>query len=196
MSSESADGAASAAPMPCTTRAASSIQPATARPPTSELTEKIAIPARNVVRRPSRSPARAPNRRSPPKASRYPFSTQESAPFENPRPRWMWGSATLTIVVSSTTIIWAARMTRRKIEGRASTLRSRSFPWMGASPSVRGRVGLRVGAGIDFDLSAGILKSGSFLRLVYGGSLRLASRYLSGRCEACGESPGCRGNGG
>ena len=62
--SASEDGAASAAPTPCRARAARSIQPSAAKPPTSELTVNTAMPSRKVRRRPSRSPARAPRSRS------------------------------------------------------------------------------------------------------------------------------------
>ena len=70
VSSASADGAASAAPTPWAARAASSMEPVTANPPRRELAEKIAMPARNVRRRPMRSPARAPSSRNPPKVRR------------------------------------------------------------------------------------------------------------------------------
>ena len=36
----------------------------------------------------------------------------------------MWGRATLTMVVSRTTIIWAVRMTKRKTEGWLRRCRS------------------------------------------------------------------------
>jgi hypothetical protein len=68
--SASEDGAARAAPTPWRARADRSIQPETAKPPKSELTVKMAMPARKVRRRPSRSPERAPRRRRPPKVSR------------------------------------------------------------------------------------------------------------------------------
>ena len=44
----------------------------------------------------------------------YALSTHDRSLLENPNASWMWGSATFTIVVSSTTISWAARMTNRK----------------------------------------------------------------------------------
>ena len=44
----------------------------------------------------------------------YALSTHDRSLLENPNASWMWGSATLTIVVSSTTISWAARITKRK----------------------------------------------------------------------------------
>ena len=70
VSSASEEGAARAAPTPCRARADRSIQPETANPPKSELTVKMAMPARKVRRRPSRSPERAPRSSRPPKVSR------------------------------------------------------------------------------------------------------------------------------
>ena len=74
----------------------------------------------------------------------YALSTHDRSLLENPNACWMWGSATLTMVVSSTTISWAARITKSK-----------------SGDPVAGRVG-GGGAGIDtcvgrmdFDLSAG-----------------------------------------
>ncbi len=64
------DGAASAAPTPCKARAERSIHPVTANPPNRELRVKMAMPARNVRRRPRRSPDRAPSRSRPPNVSR------------------------------------------------------------------------------------------------------------------------------
>ena len=43
-----------------------------------------------------------------------------------------------------------------------------------------GRVELRANWGIDYDLSAGSLETGRFLRLLYGGCLRLASPLFRG----------------
>jgi hypothetical protein len=66
----SEDGAARAAPIPWRALDPSSIQPVRAKPPTSELNEKRAIPRRKVRRRPRRSPARAPSKSKPPKVKR------------------------------------------------------------------------------------------------------------------------------
>ena len=66
----SEEGAARAAPTPCRARADSSIQPETANPPKRELAVKMAMPIRNVRRRPRRSPERAPSSSRPPKVSR------------------------------------------------------------------------------------------------------------------------------
>jgi hypothetical protein len=57
----------------------------------------------------------------------------------------MWGSATFTIVVSNTTINWAARITKRKSPDPAA---GRVVAGGEESWEV-------VGEGMDFDLSAG-----------------------------------------
>jgi hypothetical protein len=56
----------------------------------------------------------------------------------------MWGSATFTIVVSSTTISWAARITKRNSLDPAGRVV--------AGGEGRNEV---VGEGMDYDLSAG-----------------------------------------
>jgi hypothetical protein len=65
----------------------------------------------NIRRRPSRSPARPPSSSSPPNARAYPLTTHSRPAPENPRARWICGSATLTTVESSTTISCAVAMT-------------------------------------------------------------------------------------
>ena len=45
------------------------------------------------------------------------MSTQDRPLAEKPSPCWMWGRATFTMVVSSTTISWAVRMTKRSTDG-------------------------------------------------------------------------------
>src|SRR5579862_8034533 len=102
--------------------------------------------------------------------------THESDEAEKPRPRWMWGRATFTIVVSSTTMSWAVRITKRKTAGfwrRRERGRS-AWPWAAERGLERRE------RGIDLDLFAGILRTGRFLRLVYGGCLRLASPNFRG----------------
>jgi hypothetical protein len=58
-----------------------------------------------ILRRPIRSPARAPSSSRPPKASRYAFCTHDSATGEKSRLRWIFGSAVMTIEMSSTIIV-------------------------------------------------------------------------------------------
>src|SRR5439155_19783811 len=66
---DSAAGATSAPPAPCTARATSKKAGEVANPPTREAAENSSSPAMNILRRPSRSPARPPSSSSPPKVS-------------------------------------------------------------------------------------------------------------------------------
>ena len=81
------------------------------------------------------------------------------------------------MVVSSTTMSWAVRMTNRSVEGSVRRLRSVPVAHRMGVAFGRGRGELRRFEGIDDDLSAGTLRTGRFLRLVYGGCLRLASDF-------------------
>ena len=63
-------GSTSAAPSPCTARAAISTPPLPARPAASEESVKMARPARNTRRLPKTSATRPPTRSSPPSTSR------------------------------------------------------------------------------------------------------------------------------
>ena len=67
--SDSAAGATSAPPAPCTARAVSKKAWLSANPPASEAAENSSSPAMNILRRPSRSPVRPPSSSSPPKVS-------------------------------------------------------------------------------------------------------------------------------
>src|ERR1700737_3515265 len=66
-------------------------------------------PAPNTRLRPIRSPARPPNSMKPPKISVYMLTTHCRLDGLNRRPRWIDGSATLTIVASRTTMNWATQ---------------------------------------------------------------------------------------
>ncbi len=68
---ESAAGERIAAPRPCTARAAISIPSELDRPQASEAAVNSATPTMNTRRRPSRSAARPPSSRKPPKVSAY-----------------------------------------------------------------------------------------------------------------------------
>jgi len=85
--SDRAAGAASAAPVPCSTRAVISIQDWVASPPSSDAMVKIAMPARSTRRRPRMSPARPPSMSSPPKVTAYPVTTHSSPAPEKPSAR-------------------------------------------------------------------------------------------------------------
>ena len=62
-------GAATAAPMPCSARAAISVNSSLASPQTSEAMVKTPTPERNARLWPIASPTRPPSSSSPPKAS-------------------------------------------------------------------------------------------------------------------------------
>ena len=110
---DSAVGATTAAPMPCNARAASSHSWVVASPPSSEASENTVTPAMNTRRRPRMSPARPPSSSSPPKARAYALTTHSRPEPEKPSARWIGGSATLTMVESSTTISCAVAMTSK-----------------------------------------------------------------------------------
>jgi hypothetical protein len=67
--SDSAVGEAMAAPTPWAPRVRMSHVSLEARPPNSEATAKMAMPAMNIRRLPNRSPVRPPNSSRPPKVS-------------------------------------------------------------------------------------------------------------------------------
>ena len=71
-------------------------------PQASEAALKRARPAMKTRRRPSRSPARPPSSRKPPKASVYAQTTHCRFSCEKWRSDWIEGSATFTIATSST----------------------------------------------------------------------------------------------
>ena len=116
--SASAVGATIAPAAPCTTRAASSHAGVVANPPASDAAENSTRPATNIRRRPSRSPARPPSSSSPPKARAYALIDPLQAAAGEPERAWMCGSATLTMVASSTTTSCAVAMTSSARPGR------------------------------------------------------------------------------
>ena len=70
------------------------------------------------------------------------------------------GRATLTMVVSRTTIIWAVRITKRKTEGWLSRCRSVPGGLAGGGPIAAGRRVLQeVSEGIDYFLPAGRIQA-------------------------------------
>jgi hypothetical protein len=101
-------GAIMAAPRPSTARAATSRPAEPARAQASEEAVNTAAPAMSILRRPSRSASRPPSSRNPPNASAYPLSTHCRPTGEKPRPRWIAGSAKVTIDPSMTTSSWAS----------------------------------------------------------------------------------------
>jgi len=93
-----------APPMPWAKRAPTSISWLRALPHRSDATVNSVRPARKTVRRPIRSPKRPASSSSPPNAIRYALTTQARLEPENPRSSWIEGSATFTMVTSSTII--------------------------------------------------------------------------------------------
>ncbi len=104
MISESATAETTAPPSPCTARAATSMPWLVASPHVIEASVKSVTPPRNMRRCPNRSPSRPPRSRKPPNVSRYALTTHASDVSEKPRSSRIDGSATFTIVVSSTII--------------------------------------------------------------------------------------------
>src|SRR5205085_2541039 len=143
---ESAAGEISAAPRPCNAREPTSIASLEARPSRSEAPVKITRPSRKSRLRPSRSPARPPSRRKPPKTSVYALTIHCRLPSERWRSLWIEGRATFTIVASSTTMNCARQIRTRTTQGLVACLRT-------AAPSfTRGNFSL--GAGIVADTCA------------------------------------------
>jgi hypothetical protein len=62
----------------------------------------------------------------------------------------MWGRATLTIVVSRTTMSWEVRTTKRNTEGLASRRRRDPGPLGEMEPAVSGRDSTSEDEGMDF----------------------------------------------
>ena len=107
---DSAAGATSAAPAPCTKREATSSTGSWARPPARDAAEKATSPAMNMRRRPNRSAARPPRISRPPNAIAYPVTIHCTDEPAKPSSRWIDGSATFTMLKSSTTMNAAVRI--------------------------------------------------------------------------------------
>ncbi len=133
MISDSDTADTTAPPSPCTARAAISIVCDGASPHASDASVNTTRPARNMRRWPYRSPSRPPSSRQPPNVSRYALTTQTSAVSVKCRSVPIDGSATFTIVLSSTII-----STPRQ---RTISAYQRFSPWMpcvmGSQPSDR-----------------------------------------------------------
>jgi hypothetical protein len=79
----------------------------------SDATVKTITPMMKRRLRPTKSAARPPSSRKPPKASVYAFTTHCSELAEKSRSSWIEGSATFTTVASSTTMNWAMHTSTR-----------------------------------------------------------------------------------
>lgn len=79
----------------------------------SEAIVNNARPAKNMRRRPNRSPARPPKMMSPPKASVYAVMTQCRSVRAKPTSAWIEGRATFTTVMSRMSMNCAAHSRTR-----------------------------------------------------------------------------------
>ena len=109
-----------APPRPCAARAATRMGCDDEIPAANDAAVKMPMPATKSFRRPYRSPRRPPRRRNPPKKSMYAFTTQASEASVKPRSVRIDGSATFTMVVSST-IMKLPRQRTTKASQRART---------------------------------------------------------------------------
>ena len=94
------DGTSSAAPIPCTARAATSHQTPGASAQAAEDAAKTATPIAKIRRRPNRSASEPPTRTSAERKSAYASTTHCTLETEAWRSFWSTGSATLTTVPS------------------------------------------------------------------------------------------------
>ena len=110
---DSAAGDTMAAPRPCSARATMRNSEEVAKPARNDAPVKRITPAMNRRLRPTKSAARPPSSRKPPKARVYAFTTHCSELAEKSRSSWIEGSATFTTVASSTTMNWAMHTSTR-----------------------------------------------------------------------------------
>ena len=75
------------------------------------------MPMMNSRFRPTRSAARPPSMRKPPKVSVYPLTIHCRLEGEKCRERWIDGSATFTMVASRMTMNWARPTMTRTSQG-------------------------------------------------------------------------------
>ena len=99
----SVPGSRSAAPTPCSTRAATSTPTVGASPHPADAAPNSASPARTTRRCPLASPSAPPTSSSAANASAYPFTTHCSPVTPTPRPAPIVGTATFSAVTSSRT---------------------------------------------------------------------------------------------
>ena len=112
-----ADAESMAPPSPWIPRNRMSSNAVLASPAASDDPAKATSPITNTSRRPIRSAMRPPSSRNPPKMSVYALMTHCRSLAPNFRSDWMCGSATFTIVTSSTTMNWAIASTTRVLQG-------------------------------------------------------------------------------
>jgi len=120
MTIESAAGSTMAAPSPWIPRMMTRTVSVVARPPPSDPAAKTPRPIINSRRRPSRSAARPPSSRKPPKVNPYAETTHCRSDPEKCSFAPMVGSETLTIVRSTMVMKYATTSSAKARHGRAS----------------------------------------------------------------------------
>ena len=140
---ESDSGFISAAPVPWIARAATSIPDVVDSAQPADAAVKIARPTMNSRRRPKRSPSLPPSRISAANGTTYAFTVQASVSGLTWSSRWIDGSATFTIVLSSMIMNRPKHIANNVTRSRRAVLHPRSvrpvvmFP-SGACPTSRG----------------------------------------------------------
>jgi hypothetical protein len=138
-----AAGEASAAPRPCTARPAISCGSAVASPQATDPAVNSAMPVQNTGSRPSRSAARPPSIRQPPKTSVYALTSHAGPAADSRRCSAIDGIATFTIVPSMTIISWAEQTSAMPTsEGPASEALTAEESARAAPPTRCPRTGL------------------------------------------------------
>src|SRR6266545_639224 len=131
-------GARTAAPRPCTPRAAINVPGVAARPPARLETENSVRPAMKIRLRPYRSANRPPSSRKPANVNAYAVTTHCSPTGSNPRLLRIAGNATFTTETSSTTMNWPehATMSTAHADGLTRTRRSSDFASVNRGPLI------------------------------------------------------------
>src|SRR3954453_3136706 len=160
-----------AAPTPCRKRAPISAPSLGARPHSSEATVKITRPVSKTHLRPARSPRRPASSSRLPNVMRKALTTQVRPAWLKWRSCWIEGSATFTIVTSSTIISWARQTTMSAAQRRWS------MEGAGAETTVIGDppdlCGRRSGAKMEGTSE----KNWRLPPELYGGTLRFVKRF-------------------
>src|SRR3954447_1272803 len=147
-----------AAPTPCRKRAPISAPSLGARPHSSEATVKMTRPVSKTRLRPARSPRRPASSSRLPKVMRKALTTQVRPAWLKWRSCWIEGSATFTIVTSSTIISWARQTTMSAAQRRWS------MEGAGAETTVIGVPRTCAGADRALKWRAPPKRTGGFLR--------------------------------
>ncbi len=123
---ESDSGFMSAAPTPCVARNATSMPALLDSAQPADAAVKIARPATNSRRRPKRSPSLPPSRMSAANGTTYALTVQASVSGLTWSSRWIDGSATFTIVLSSMIMNRPKHIANSVTRSRRTSLHPRS----------------------------------------------------------------------